>query len=107
MIARDNAVQTLDFWLGNVERSIQKMEDVLHHMRNQAVVDKQEVKTQFAVLLAKLSLLFGTTEESSRQGTSTAVQPFCLRSQSAAPAPVALREMDTIHLDLTRVRPGL
>ncbi len=106
-IARDSAVQTLDFRLGNIERSIQKMEDVLYHMRNQAAVDKHEAKTQFMTLLAKLSPLFGTTEESGRQGTSAAAQPFCPRSQSVVPVSAALREMEPIHLDLARARPGL
>ncbi len=93
-------MQTLDLQLGNVEKSVQKMEDILYHMRNQAAVDRQEVKMQSAMLLAKLSPLFGTAEESSRQGTSTTAQPFYLRNQSTAPAPVA-------HLDLARARPGL
>ncbi len=87
-------------WLGNVKRSVQKMEDALYHMHSQAVVDRQEVKTQFAMLFAKLSPLIGVSEEGSRQGTNTMAPPFQLSHQSSAPAPAAPRETEPIHLDL-------
>ncbi len=107
LLAREHAVQMLDFRLGNVEKSVQGMQDTLHHMQSQAVIDKQEAKNQFTTLFAKLSPLLGIPEENSGRGTNTAAPQFQPPSQSTGLAPAAPRETAPLQLDLSRARLGL